>query len=58
MDNETKCRDAHRVDGLIPGLLDVQFDGRACDCGRVIFFAEQCGCAANPHMELKSRPNE
>lgn len=58
METETKCQYAHKVDGVVPGILDIHLDGRSCDCGRVKFVAEDCGCPSNPHKELRSKPNE
>jgi hypothetical protein len=51
------CRDAHRVDGVIPQPHNLQFADRTCDCGKLIFKLVPCGCPGNPHDELKSEQN-
>ncbi len=51
------CNPYHTVNGYVPQLLDVQYNGIVCDCSRVIFYSEMCGCSM-PHLELKSKPNE
>lgn len=56
--NEQPCLYVHRVDGIVPDKLDLQYAGRVCDCGRVVFYAEPCGCPGNPHDEIRSKPNE
>lgn len=57
MTDEIKCRESHKVDGHIPSPLDLHLDGRTCDCGRILFQKEPCGCIGNPHDELKSKEN-
>ena len=56
---EFPCREAHKIDGIIPQKTDLHFDGRTCDCGKIIFYKERCGCPANvtPTYDLKSKPN-
>jgi hypothetical protein len=56
MDNKP-CKDAHKVDGVIPQPNDLQFDGRTCECGKLIFYKEMCTCPSNPHEVLKTKPN-
>lgn len=51
------CQYSHQVAGVTPNPLDVHLDGRTCDCGRIKFVAEDCGCINNPHKELRSHPN-
>lgn len=51
------CRDAHRVNGVIPQIHNIEFDGLTCECGKFLFKKEPCGCPGNPHDELKSFPN-
>ncbi len=54
---QLKCREYHGIEGKLPTKEDVHFDGKTCDCGKIIFYAEMCGCST-PHLELKSKPNE
>ena len=56
MDNKP-CKDVHKVDGVIPQPNDLQFDGRTCECGKLIFYKEMCTCPSNPHEVLKTKPN-
>lgn len=46
----------HKIDGIIPTLQDIQYDGRTCECGRIKYIAE--GCTCNGSKELKSYPNQ
>lgn len=55
---EKPCRAGHTVDGKVPMLHHIHLDQRTCDCGRMIYYKEKCGCSSNPHYELKSKPNE
>lgn len=57
--NEVRlCRDAHRVDGIIPQEFNIEFDGRSCECGKILFYAEACGCPSSKDgKKLKSNPN-
>jgi len=58
MEQEIKCKEAHRVDGQIPQSKDVHLDKRICDCGKILFYSERGGCPGNPCYTLKSKPNE
>lgn len=51
------CKDAHRVDGVVPQIHNLEFDGRTCECGKFLFRKVPCGCPGNPHDELKSELN-
>lgn len=55
-DNSTPCFDGHRINGEKPQALDTQYDGRVCDCGRIKYYTEMCGCTPQ-HLELRSSPN-
>lgn len=50
------CKESHRINGIIPQIENVEFDGMTCECGKLIFKAEMCGCS-NPHLELKQYEN-
>lgn len=58
MEEEKKCTPEHKIKDQIPTILDLKYDGQACDCGKIKWIAEDCGCSANPHLELKQYPNE
>ena len=59
MEEEIKvCTPYHTVEGKVPELLDIQYDQKVCDCGKIKFYSTDCGCQANPHLELYSKPNE
>lgn len=58
MEQEQKCKEAHRVDGIIPQSHNIEFDQRTCDCGKIFFYKEKCSCPGNPRYDLKSKPNE
>lgn len=46
----------HKVDGVTPTLQDVHLSGRTCDCQRIKYLAEGCGC--DNSKQLKSYPNQ
>lgn len=54
--NERPCPQFHAVDGQMPSIDRTDFDGRTCDCGKISFYSEMCGCSV-PRLELKSKPN-
>jgi hypothetical protein len=56
--NEVKCKHGHSVGGVVAGENDLHLNGKVCDCGRVVFYTELCGCAVNKHFILKSKPVE
>lgn len=56
-ENEIPCREAHMVKGIIPQLLDVQFANLTCDCGKILYVEEECGCVNNRHMEIRAKEN-
>lgn len=57
MSEEKKCPLIHQIDGRTPESTDTHLEGRTCDCGKLIFFLEPCGCPGAKHDELKSQPN-
>lgn len=57
MEDKKICELIHKVDGHIPHFSDTHLDGRVCDCRRMIYFKEECGCPGNP-WQLRSKPNE
>ncbi len=58
MMEEEKCQGIHRIDGQVPQEQDIQYDGRNCDCGRLTYFLEPCGCPDKKDYSLRSKPNE
>lgn len=57
MSEEKPCPLIHQIDGRTPELTDTHLEGRTCDCGKLMFFTELCGCSGDKHLELKSQPN-
>lgn len=47
---------AHVIDGVIPQPFDQQFDGRACDCGKLKFVWAECGCQQQ-EWQLRTQEN-
>lgn len=41
---KTPCIEAHTIDGKIPEPADGHFDGRICDCAKLIWKFEECNC--------------
>lgn len=59
MEEENKiCNPYHTVKGIVPDTYHLQFDKMICDCGRMEYYTETCGCPGNPKPELKSKPKE
>lgn len=60
MEDQKKCTPYHTVNGYVPKAEDLHLNGQVCDCSRVVFYSERCGCPASvtPTYELKSKPNE
>lgn len=52
------CEATHRINGAVPTVETVATGPIKCDCGRVVFYSESCGCPGNPKLELRSKPNE
>lgn len=52
------CKNGHSINGIVPTSSDIQYDGQVCDCGKLKFFAEKCGCPDKNRLELISKPNE
>jgi len=57
MEEEEKCKGDHKINGVVPLPLDIQYDGVICDCQRIKFYTQMCGCS-EPHLELLKKPNE
>lgn len=54
---EEKCKPEHRVEGKVPFQNNIELDGKVCDCGRMKYVAELCGCDMKQYI-LKQIPNE
>lgn len=55
---EEKCKTGHVIDGIVPLERDNQYDGRTCDCQRLIYYSEACSCSDGGGYKLRSRANE
>lgn len=55
--SDVKCPTVHVINGIVPKKEDLQYDNFLCDCGKTLWVKEPCGCANNPHDELRSKPN-
>lgn len=47
---------AHVIDGIIPQPFDRQFDGRTCDCGKLKWVWQECGCQLQ-EWQLRAQEN-
>lgn len=56
--NNTPCKEAHRINNIIPGPNDLHLAGQNCDCGRIAFYLEKCNCPNGGPGTLKSKPNQ
>lgn len=56
--SQPPCSGSHRVNGDVPTVNNLTEQWVVCDCGRIDFRIEECGCPAAKHMDVKSRPHE
>ncbi len=54
---EIKCKNAHVINGVIPGENDLQYDNQICDCRKIIYHKEPCNCT-NTEFKLRSAQNQ
>lgn len=47
---------AHVIDGVIPEPFHEQFDGRTCDCGKLLWKWTECGCQ-DKTFQLRAQEN-
>lgn len=46
------------VGDIIPQLLDLQFANMTCNCTKILFVQEECGCpAGTKHLEIRAKEN-
>lgn len=56
---DRKCKGFHGINGAMPQGSDIQFDNITCDCGKIMFYKEPCGCPGSQDgYFLRSKPNE
>lgn len=50
------CRMAHSISGIIPNLNDAEtaqvYVGKVCDCGKLRYIKEECGCSIGPGYKI------
>lgn len=51
------CSQGHTVNGYVVSPMDLQYDGKVCDCNKIRFVAEECSCPGNPTMEIHQKEN-
>ncbi len=51
------CKIEHGINGMKPAETDLQYDGKTCDCGKLVYHLEECGCPGKKHMLLKEKEN-
>lgn len=47
---------AHVIDGVIPQPFDEKFNSRTCDCGKLIYHWQECGCQLK-EWQLRAQEN-
>jgi hypothetical protein len=47
---------AHVIDGVIPGPLDEHLSDRVCDCGKIRYSWQECGCGEKTY-QLRAQEN-
>lgn len=52
-----ECKEAHRIGDHIPQFPDLHLDGQTCNCGKILYVAEPCGCPGLPRMDLHAKEN-
>lgn len=53
---DTPCRNGHALNGVLP-TDDITFDEKVCDCGRIKFYKEECGCPTGNGWKIKTQEN-
>lgn len=53
------CKEAHRIGDHIPQFPDLHLDGQTCNCGKILYVAEPCGCPGllQKNLHAKENPN-
>lgn len=52
-----ECKEAHKIGDLIPQFNNVEMADQTCNCGKILYVLEDCGCPANQHKELHAKEN-
>jgi hypothetical protein len=57
--NSSPCKNGHVVEGVAPQTYDEKFKDKVCDCRRVMFVWELCGCPGKKEYKIamKANPN-
>lgn len=55
MQDSTGCGEAHVVEGIIPHDHMVEYDGRVCDCKKILFEKYECGGCSGAIIVWKLR---
>lgn len=55
--SEIKCNVQHLWNGNPPFTSQPELEGKPCDCGKMLFHIEGCGCPGNPQKEIKLQEN-
>lgn len=58
VNNSVPCQNGHSVDGVTAGKYDEILNGKVCDCNRIRFVWELCGCPNVNEYRLMPKPNE
>lgn len=52
-----ECKEAHKIGDLIPQFNNVELANQTCNCGKILYVEEECGCAGLKRMELHAKEN-
>lgn len=55
--NQEPCLGGHKINGVAPADYDQHFHNKVCDCRRVLYSWEPCGCKAKNEYKLVSKAN-
>lgn len=60
MEEKKLCSPQHSINGYVPKPSELQYDGKVCDCGKLMWTkVNTCGCPAETAVyELQPRPNQ
>lgn len=51
------CRYGHTINGIVPNTNELQYKDRICDCGKIKYNVQPCGCSGVKHDELRAVEN-
>ena len=51
------CRYGHTINGVVPLNTELNLGDTVCDCGKIKYVVQLCGCSGIKHDELRATEN-